>query len=224
MLQSNTSPMHYENAGMLDRDGFLEGTITLNNPRDALSFFSRWGTPVASSRHPELVRSISPQTATSAPKNTLSSRYGLAAFPFHTDGAHWRQPPRYLVLYCRDPASGIRETLLSQPLPGADSVEKTILRRSLWRVSGVHKHFVARILDGVNGSEFLRFDWSCMTPVSNQDESREVLSACIDRAPIKRITWQRDRFLLIDNWKLLHGRGPAETVDTSRLHWRILLE
>ena len=104
------------------------------------------------------------------------------------------------------------------------SVEKTILRRSLWRVSGVHKHFVARILDGVNGSEFLRFDWSCMTPVSNQDESREVLSACIDRAPIKRITWQRDRFLLIDNWKLLHGRGPAETVDTSRLHWRILLE
>lgn len=32
--------------------------------------------------------------------NTYSGLYGLQGFPFHTDMAHWRAPPRYLMLRC----------------------------------------------------------------------------------------------------------------------------
>ena len=32
--------------------------------------------------------------------NTYSGIYGLDRFPFHTDLAHWRLPPHYLLLRC----------------------------------------------------------------------------------------------------------------------------
>src|SRR5262245_32192863 len=45
-----------------------------------------------------LVQHLIPR-ASSTP-NTYSGIYGLDRFPFHTDLAHWRMPPRYLLLRC----------------------------------------------------------------------------------------------------------------------------
>jgi L-asparagine oxygenase len=45
-----------------------------------------------------LVQELVPRA--SAPPNMYSGIFGLSAFPFHTDLAHWRLPPRYLLLRC----------------------------------------------------------------------------------------------------------------------------
>lgn len=209
---------------MPDFEGYLEGEIKLATPASALEYFSRWGRPVVSSRHREMVRCISPRATSEAPKRTLSSRYGFAAFPFHTDGAHWPQPPRYLVLYCRDPGDGERETLLSAPLESITCHEETVLRRATWRVDGVRKPFVVRILDGIRGHEYVRFDQACMTPMSDKDDSRAIIAKCIARKPSVRVSWQAYKFLIIDNWRVLHSRGSSLVPDPTRLHWRILLE
>src|SRR5438876_672320 len=63
-------------------------------------------------RHPEPVRFIHPQERLDATPNSLSSRHGTGMFPFHTDAAHWRHPPDYLLLYCCNPGGANRVSLL----------------------------------------------------------------------------------------------------------------
>lgn len=45
-----------------------------------------------------LIQELVPR-ASSTP-NTYSGIFGLDSFPFHTDLAHWRLPPRYVLLRC----------------------------------------------------------------------------------------------------------------------------
>ena len=45
-----------------------------------------------------LIQELIPR-ASSTP-NTYSGIYGFGRFPLHTDLAHWRTPPRYLLLRC----------------------------------------------------------------------------------------------------------------------------
>lgn len=63
-------------------------------------------------RSPDPYRAISPQTLEVAKANTLSRRYGMESFPFHTDVAHWNQPADFVFLYCESPGSGNRPTEL----------------------------------------------------------------------------------------------------------------
>src|SRR5690606_39074406 len=43
---------------------------------------------------------LAPMARAHASPVSYSGIYGLGEFPFHTDLAHWRQPPRYLLLRC----------------------------------------------------------------------------------------------------------------------------
>ena len=211
------------NIDALGTEGFVEGWADLDR-ESVLRVFSVLGKPVSGNRHSELVRDIQPRLASEAPLNTLSSRYGLAQFPFHTDGAHWVRPPRYLVLYCLNPGSGSRTTRLLSPLESCGSEELAPLRRDVWRVAGVKRPFLARILDGVCGTEFLRFDAACMTSLKASAPSRAVIQTLIARTGSRTIEWEPSKFLVIDNWRALHARGPAKKVDCDRHHLRLLLE
>jgi L-asparagine oxygenase len=46
------------------------------------------------------IHQLIPNTRGSATPNTYSGIYGFGQFPFHTDLAHWRNPPRYIMLRC----------------------------------------------------------------------------------------------------------------------------
>lgn len=46
------------------------------------------------------VHQLIPNIRGAATPNTYSGIYGLEQFPFHTDFAHWRNPPRYVMLRC----------------------------------------------------------------------------------------------------------------------------
>src|ERR1700720_1820892 len=67
---------------------------------ELLDLIAPLGKIVVDPRNPSPIREIQPQTLEDATPNTLSSRFGLGQFPFHTDTAHWKIPARYLVLYC----------------------------------------------------------------------------------------------------------------------------
>jgi L-asparagine oxygenase len=87
--------------GALERDGysFEHGVCQA----DLMDTVQQLGGIRVDRRSPDPVRDIRTQPIHSAKENTLSSRYGTDAFPFHTDTAHWDQPARYLALYCVDP-------------------------------------------------------------------------------------------------------------------------
>jgi hypothetical protein len=46
------------------------------------------------------IHRLVPTLRESATPNTYSGIYGLGQFPFHTDLAHWRYPPHYIMLRC----------------------------------------------------------------------------------------------------------------------------
>ncbi len=77
-----------------------------------------------------LVQTLEPK-ATAAP-NTYSGNFGLDRFPFHTDLAHWRVPPRYLVLRCQ---VGYRDvpTLMLDGRVLANAVSRNVLARAIFK-------------------------------------------------------------------------------------------
>ena len=94
----------------LGRDGYW---VTHDvNPDALLDLACQLGSPQPDPRDHLLVKDIHPQPKERANPNTLSSRYGLGAFPFHTEAAYLSAPPRFLLLYCVHPGDGARPTLL----------------------------------------------------------------------------------------------------------------
>lgn len=109
---------------------------------DLINIVQHLGPIEVDPRSPEPIRNICPQPVCSAKPNTLSSRYGIEAFPFHTDAAHWQYPARYLVLYCVDPGEGKRPTILQDSFSWQLNDNETDLAcRDLWATG----HFRPRL-------------------------------------------------------------------------------
>ena len=106
-------------------------------PEERLLDLSRLlGSPRGDVRDPRIIRVLKPQVSDDAPSNTLSSRYGIGAFPFHTETAYWYRPARFLVLHCSNPGSGTRPTLLVDTRTWRlDDSERRLLANAAWKVS-----------------------------------------------------------------------------------------
>jgi len=99
-----------EHRARLENDGYC-----VIHPVDAgnlLDFGSALGRLQLDLRDGVLVKDIRPQPKHIANTNTLSSRYGMGAFPVHTEAAYLHKPPRFLLLYCIEPGRGGRTTVL----------------------------------------------------------------------------------------------------------------
>jgi L-asparagine oxygenase len=178
----------------------------------------------ADPRSPELVRDIRPQPADLAKKNTLSSRYGTNAFPFHTDTAHWDRPARYLLLYCVDPGEGKRTTQVQDTrLWCLDQGIIDLMCRALWRTGHINPR-LCTLAESEQDKLHIRYDMDCMRPMTA--EAREVkalVEISINASPAMQIDWQPEALLILDNRRVLHARGKSSGADTNRVHKRILI-
>jgi len=77
-----------------------------------------------------LIQTLIPRNE--ATPNTYSGIYGLDRFPFHTDLAHWRIPPRYLLLRCVTGYADV-PTLLIDGRTLMDVITLDILRRAIFK-------------------------------------------------------------------------------------------
>jgi alpha-ketoglutarate-dependent taurine dioxygenase len=206
----------------LERDGY---TFMRNVSETNLAQLAQKLGPIrVDPRSPVPVRDIRPQPVHSAKNNTLSSRYGTGAFPFHTDTAHWDRPARFLALYCVDPGEGKRSTILQDTrLWRLDYAENELACRALWKTGHVGPR-LCTIAEGTHGEVFIRYDMDCMRPMTK--EAREVktfVEARISSTPTIQIDWQTECLLVLDNYRMLHARGTSIAPDTSRIHKRILI-
>lgn len=182
------------------------------------------GDPTADRRDPQLIRSIRPQDLTEAKENTLSSRYGLGPFPFHTDVAHWTTPARYVLLYCVDPGSGARPTLLSDSVRwNLSRTESRLLCNEVWK-TGHRSPRLCTVGSMADGTVNIRFDPGCMLPLTEgARKTQQIIEAALGRAPQDRIDWRPGDLLVIDNYRVLHARGSTLARDTDRILERILV-
>lgn len=164
-----------------------------------------------------------PRTAAEAHPKSLSARYGLDALPFHTELSHRPRPCRYLLLGCLDPGSPGAVTLMLDWRGLGFSVDELDLLASapILARSG-RRSFYTTLLSA--GRSFLRWDPGCLEAVDPRGRSALELveRRLADGRPVSH-RWRRGDILLIDNWRVLHGRGRSGPASGRRLA-RILID
>lgn len=172
------------------------------------------------------VHPLVPLRKEAATPNTYSGIYGLERFPFHTDLAHWRLPPRYLLLRCE---IGFKEvpTLLADGYALAHAAGVNVLTRTLVQprrpVGG--KLPLLRVYQTIQDERLLRWDEVFFRPASEVGEVgvekfRDAIGSC---TPLGIPLVSRGDTLVIDNWRMLHARSAIPTGCESRILKRAYL-
>lgn len=156
----------------------------------------------------------------SATPNTYSGNYGRGEFPLHTDLAHWSLPPRYFLLRCVVGAANV-PTRLVDGLDLIEAVGELKLSRAIvqprrqieGRLSLLH------LIDARAGTKVLRWDDLFIVPVTTEGKSAfAAVRQHLAQTKSVEITLSKPGdTLIVDNWRMLHGRAAAFGVTTRRL-------
>ena len=199
----------------LRRDGFWIGRVAGEAELTAIA--AGLGEPVPARSTAPVLQDLVPLEAAGAPKKSLSSLHGEGSFPFHTDGAHHRRPPRWVVMRCIDPGQGNRPTLLADgarlPLTARQSRE---IERAVWWVRSGGRSFPASIVKRTGEVTVIRYDRGCMAAANPAFAAAgDLFDAAIEASDHVRLSWQADDAVVFDNWRMLHARGTASGPDTG---------
>jgi L-asparagine oxygenase len=211
-----------EQRARLDQNGHC--VIDAVDAGDVLDFASALGRPQPDPRDGVLVKDIRPQPKNTANTNTLSSRYGMGAFPVHTEAAYLQKPPQFLLLYCIEPGRGERTTVL---LDGAAIASRLpdVRRPGTWVVKAGRRPFLCDVFwRRAQNQVGIRYDRECLFPRGPAALVEEqLIRSFIDTSTPVTIEWARGQLLIIDNHRMLHGRGGSNNDDRDRWLKRVLV-
>lgn len=172
-----------------------------------------------------LVQTLVPRSK--AAPNSYSGIFGLNHFPFHSDLAHWRTPPRYILLRCVRGYSDI-PTFLIDGHDLISAITLDMLARAIFKPRRPRDGSVSllRLCEPIEGDVRIRWDEVFLKPASKIGEIadlrvREWLSTC---KPVALSLADPHDTLLIDNWRMLHARSSIPLGRENRIIERVYLE
>lgn len=172
-----------------------------------------------------LVQELTPR-ATATP-NTYSGIYGHGCFPFHTDLAHWRLPPRYLLLRCVTGYADV-PTLLLDGHALFKAVTLDILTRAIFKPRRPRDRalMLIRLCEPLGGGYCFRWDEVFLKPASKVAEiaNQRLREQLRISQPLSMALVKTGDILLIDNWRMLHARSPIPEGCEDRKIERIYME
>lgn len=186
---------------------------------ESCAVFSRLGRVQALPGVPD-VHTLAPRAHDESTPNTYSGNYGWGEFPLHTDLAHWCIPPRYIALRCVIGAATVATRLLDGSILRADLGERA-LRRALVqprRPVGLTRP-IFRLLENLDGKVWmLRWDSLFIAPateasVSIYDAVKNYVSFS---SPVDVLLTSPGDTLIVDNWRMLHGRSAVSAAFRGR--------
>lgn len=141
---------------------------------------------------------------------SLSSAYGLNEFPLHTDGAEYLIPPRFLFL--RALVDSPTATTL---VDGKSIMDYLVNYNSSWIVKTKNGVIETKLIEKIDKYEcyYFRFNRLSMKCISG---NRSEICAKIDALPVKCIDWTKYKTLIVDNWRVLHGRKAVMEYNASK--------
>jgi len=173
-----------------------------------------------------IVQRITPREQTQSTMNVYSGNYGLGAFPQHTDLAHWHIPPHYLILRCIVPGPNVLTSVTDFSACLRTLPENAIRRAQfLPRRSINGKKHLLRLFQKLATCHLLRWDELFIVPANHEAfEVRNHLAYMMARYSTTQISFVSPAdTLIIDNWKMLHGRSPVPASGLKRLVERVYL-
>ena len=173
----------------------------------------------------EFVKEIRRCEAHLAPKGSQSALYGSGAFPLHTDTVFWGTPVRYVML--RGYGDNRRPTTIQSLIKiklelGRKGSEQ--LRRSIWSIHAGTANFYSTAEFKINGCNGIRLDMDLMRP-ANKDALNiaKELETLVNSIETEKIFWNNQTAAIIDNWKILHGRGTQPSNEGERVVERLYI-
>ncbi|SFM04108.1 Taurine catabolism dioxygenase TauD, TfdA family [Bradyrhizobium sp. NFR13] len=165
----------------------------------------------------------------SAPPNTYSGMYGLDSFPLHSDMAHWRKPPRYLFLRCFKGSRDVH-TIVAD---GNEIVSRAMLTSMLTALVRPRRPQQGSLPllplyrpPRLDQPSMLRWDEKFIVPASRSGASAmraiRIVLPIIQKTTVALA--DRGDTLVIDNWRMLHGRSVVPEAHVDRIIDRAYLE
>ena len=183
------------------------------------STFSELGTVVRLPGVAE-VQMLTPRHTDHAPPNTYSGNFGIQAFPLHTDLAHWFLPPRYFALRCV-----VGSRYVSTNLVDVKDLISIVGRQNLVRALVLprrplkgNRPLLRLLSNREGGSELFRWDSLFIVPATaeSQNVCNGVADVLASIEPIEVLLENPGDTLILDNWRMLHGRSQVSTEDELR--------
>jgi hypothetical protein len=180
------------------------------------------GTP-AKGRGGAVLERIVPRSRSTAHSESQSAKFGFEAIPLHVELSHRTTPCRYVVLGCLDAGLHACETtLLDWRTLALTTTETLQLKGAALLVRNGRQSFYTTAMPADGG--YLRYDEGCIGAIDERGHSaldivRKHLSASV---PVVH-EWERGHILVIDNWRMLHGRKAAHP-ESSRTLLRKLVD
>lgn len=195
------------------------GWVAIATSEDPLTLAEQLGRPVPSRHRGPTREEVRPRRRDEALPRSLSAIHGLAAFPLHTDGAHWAVPPRFVILRAAL-SSRCATTVLDSRRMQWSSHDRALLQRGVIFVRDGRGGFPTTIIS--RRTDWIRFDRGCMAPGNDSGRRALTIAEATLSRPCARIPWHSGVTLVIDNWRCLHGREAA-TGDEDRVLTRVLV-
>lgn len=150
---------------------------------------------------------LQPSPSQEASGWSLSAEFGLAGFPWHTDGAISSSPPRWIALRALDVSAQTYTDLLS-PSPDLRRrlSDEILLARDR---AGRARYLPATV--GTKRGYRLRWDPRTCTPTS-----ADIAAIIAETSETHRIVWDAGRAVVFDNHRLMHRR-PAVAPEEVRV-------
>lgn len=210
----------------VDREGciFIEG---YEPGRPSSEIAPRFGKVLSVWDDDDPVQELVPIDQHDAAPNTYSGIFGRERFPFHTDLAHWRDPPRYLMLRCIKGYPDI-PTLVLDGHELVQAIDPDLLNRALVKPrrprGGSFGMLTLREPEG-DRDALLRWDEVYLKPVSKIGEQAIArMKAEIEwRNAIENTLAEPGDTMIIDNWRMLHARAAVPAGREDRVIERTYL-
>lgn len=174
------------------------------------------------------VQTLCPRKPSRQLMNQYSGTYGTGAFPLHSDLAHWYRPPRYLLLRCRVGVKDVKTTLVSYSTI-ASVVGERALKQALVLPRRKRETQVVcplPVVFGYEGTWGLRWDFLFLSPLNEaaKHTSERIASWPWDRGEVISVNLLNPGdTIVIDNWRMLHGRSAIPEGSMGRVIERIYL-
>ena len=160
----------------------------------------------------EPVQMLTPRDTDRATPNTYSGNFGTGEFPLHTDLAHWATPPRFIALRCQTGSGSVATSVLDfqAVMPRLMPAELRAVLVQPRRPTGNAKHLL-RLYERPVGSTTDRIRWDAVfIQPSNEYASSVVVRVkrAVEASEPKRVLLRETGdTLLLDNWRVMHGRS-----------------
>lgn len=158
-----------------------------------------------------IITKLQPQNEISAANNTYSKEFGKREFPFHTDLAHWINPPQFVLLRCIVGDSTAKTHVIS-----IDSIirEFTLskIRRAIFKTRASKTRASILMTAYINNNSLPGIRWDSLFLEPENSTAKELSSLLRDynfttNSQISFTLSNPGDTLIFDNTRNIHGRS-----------------